>query len=89
MRVNILEARNQLSQLIKRAQAGEEVIIANRGEPVARLEPIRQTQVGQKPAQGTGKAILEWLDSHPLPEYARRTSEEIDADIEEQRASWD
>ena len=39
MQVNILEAKNRLSQLIKSAQAGEEVIIANRGAPVARLVP--------------------------------------------------
>ena len=41
MQVNILEARNRLSQLIKAARAGEEVVIANRGEPVARLVPAR------------------------------------------------
>jgi len=39
MQVNILEAKNRLSQLVKRAQAGEEIIIANRGQPVARLVP--------------------------------------------------
>ncbi|MGF1644982.1 MAG: type II toxin-antitoxin system Phd/YefM family antitoxin [Thiotrichales bacterium] len=39
MQVNILEAKNHLAQLIKSAQAGEEIIIANRGEPVARLVP--------------------------------------------------
>ena len=39
MQVNILEAKNRLSQLIKSAQRGEEVVIANRGEPVARLVP--------------------------------------------------
>jgi prevent-host-death family protein len=34
MQVNVLEAKNRLSQLIKSAQAGEDVVIANRGEPV-------------------------------------------------------
>ena len=43
MQVNILEARNRLSQLIKAARAGEEVVIANRGEPVARLVPAMPT----------------------------------------------
>ena len=37
MQVNILEAKNRLSLLIRAAQAGEEVVIANRGQPVARL----------------------------------------------------
>src|SRR5258707_98144 len=43
MQVNIFEAKNRLSQLIKSVQAGEEVVIANRGEPVAQLampEPL-------------------------------------------------
>lgn len=44
MQVNMLEAKNQLSRLVKAAQAGEEVIIANHGVPVARLMPIGQTE---------------------------------------------
>ena len=40
MQVNMLEAKNQLSRLVKAAQAGEEVIIANHGVPVARLLPM-------------------------------------------------
>ena len=34
MQVNILQAKNQLSQLIKYARAGDEVVIANRGVPL-------------------------------------------------------
>jgi len=37
MQVNMLEAKNQLSRLVKAAQAGEEVIIANHGVPAVRL----------------------------------------------------
>lgn len=40
MQVNILEAKSQLSKLIKAAAAGEEVIIASNGIPVARLVPV-------------------------------------------------
>lgn len=39
MKVNILEAKNQLSKLVKAAVAGEEVIIASNGEPQVRLSP--------------------------------------------------
>ncbi|HJU20726.1 MAG TPA: type II toxin-antitoxin system prevent-host-death family antitoxin [Stellaceae bacterium] len=87
MQVNILEAKNRLSQLIKSAQAGEDVIIANRGEPVARLVPARETSAAAR--VGSTQAILCWLESHPLPAYARRSSEEIDAAIVEERRSWD
>jgi len=40
MQVNILEAKNQLSRLVKAAAAGEEVIIASNGTPMVRLVPI-------------------------------------------------
>ena len=40
MQVNMLEAKNQLSRLVKAAQAGEEVIIANHGVPAARLVAV-------------------------------------------------
>lgn len=35
--VNVHQAKTQLSRLLVRAEAGEEVVIARRGEPVARL----------------------------------------------------
>ncbi|HEX9462740.1 MAG TPA: type II toxin-antitoxin system prevent-host-death family antitoxin [Alphaproteobacteria bacterium] len=87
MKVNILEAKNRLSQLIKAAQAGEEVIIANRGEPVARLVPA--SGAAESAETGSARAILDWLKAHPLPTYARRSTKEIDATIDEERASWD
>lgn len=40
MQVNMLEAKNQLSRLVKAALAGEEVIIANHGVPAVRLQPV-------------------------------------------------
>jgi prevent-host-death family protein len=88
MQVNILEAKNRLSQLIKSVQAGEEVVIANRGEPVARLVPAREIPAASA-SKGSARAILLWLENKSLPDYARRSSEEIDAAIEEERHSWD
>jgi prevent-host-death family protein len=37
--VNIHEAKTHLSRLLQRVAAGEEITIANRGTPVARLVP--------------------------------------------------
>jgi prevent-host-death family protein len=39
MQVNMLEAKSQLSKLVKAAVAGDEVIIASHGEPLVRLVP--------------------------------------------------
>ena len=88
MQVNILEAKNRLSQLVKAAQAGEDVVIANRGEPVARLVPIGPAPRGTTSA-GSARTILGWLKDHTLPAYARRSAEEIDAAIDEERRGWD
>jgi prevent-host-death family protein len=40
MKVNMLEAKNQLSRLVKDALAGEDVVIASNGEPMVRLVPV-------------------------------------------------
>jgi prevent-host-death family protein len=39
--VTIHEAKTQLSKLIARAEAGEEIVIARGKEPVVRLSPVR------------------------------------------------
>ena len=88
MQVNIFEAKNRLSELIKSVRAGEEVVIANRGEPVARL--IRADEaLEDRGSTGDGRAILQWLETHPLPSYAARSAAELDVSIEEARSGWD
>ena len=34
------EAKTKLSQLVERAEGGEEIVIARNGKPVARLVPV-------------------------------------------------
>lgn len=38
--MNIYEAKTQLSRLLRRVRAGEEIVIADHGTPVAKLVPI-------------------------------------------------
>jgi prevent-host-death family protein len=38
--VNLYEAKTNLSSLVERAAAGEEIIIAKAGRPLARLVPV-------------------------------------------------
>jgi prevent-host-death family protein len=40
--VNVHEAKTHFSKLLQRVAAGEEIIIARGGEPVARLVPIER-----------------------------------------------
>ncbi len=44
MLVNIYQAKSQLSALLEKAQAGEEIVIARAGKPIARLIPIVATE---------------------------------------------
>jgi prevent-host-death family protein len=41
MEVNIHHAKTNLSKLIFRVEAGEEILIARNGKPVARLVPVK------------------------------------------------
>ena len=38
--INLYEAKSNLSRLVERAAAGEEIIIAKAGRPLARLVPL-------------------------------------------------
>lgn len=38
--VNIHEAKTQFSRIVEQAEAGEEIVIARAGKPVARLVPL-------------------------------------------------
>ena len=40
MKISVSEAKGHLTDLVKRAEAGDEVILTRRGRPVARLVPI-------------------------------------------------
>ena len=80
--VGVLEARNNLSVLIKKAKAGEEVIITSRDIPQVRLVPVEPA-----PGHGTGAAILMWLESN-MPSTPR-TATQIEADIALEREAWD
>jgi prevent-host-death family protein len=86
IKVNVLEAKNRLSELLRAVQRGEEVIIANRGEPVARLLPA--APAAEQPRRGSAEAILAALEK--VGRYTSgRTKEEIDADLQRERDSWD
>jgi prevent-host-death family protein len=86
MQVEIAEARNQLPQLIESALAGETVVIAHRGVPIVQMVPVDGAE--KSPRRGSAEAILSCLDALG-PAGVRRSSEELDAELHAERASWD
>lgn len=68
MAVNVHEAKTHFSQLLERAHAGEEIIIAKNGKPYARLVPLRAPEP-RRPGLLTGdlgSAFLEPLSDEEL-----------------------
>jgi prevent-host-death family protein len=70
--VNIHEAKTHLSRLLMRVQAGEEVIIAHAGKPVARLVSVKQTGKRRKPGSAAGLFTVPQNFNDPLSEDVLR-----------------
>lgn len=66
--VPIHKAKTELSRLIERACAGEEVIIARGKEPVVRLVPIRRELPRRRFGALRGKLVVDDTFFEPLPD---------------------
>lgn len=80
--VNILEAKNTLSQLVKAAERGEDVVIANRGTPVVRLVLVDA-------ADHSGASAARWLTENQPNPTSPRTPAELDRQVAAEREGWD
>jgi prevent-host-death family protein len=80
--VTIHQAKTNLSKLIARAEAGEEIVILRGKEPVARLTPVSGPKL--KPTFGMLKGKMPSLPDEfffdPLPEEELRLWEGEDED---------
>jgi prevent-host-death family protein len=65
--VTIHHAKTNLSRLIKKASAGEEVIIARGSKPVARLVPVGEVKGKRQPGSLKGKLRVGAEFFEPLP----------------------
>lgn len=65
--VNVHRAKTELSRLLARVEAGEDVVIARRGEPVARLVACR-ARSKRRPDVLKGKVVVPDAFFDPLPE---------------------
>ena len=74
IQMNIAEAKARLSELVARAEAGEEVIIARAGKPVVALTP------SAAPAPTGPRRLGVWAEHGPLadPDLFLRPDPEIE-----------
>jgi len=56
--VNIHDAKTHFSRLVERAAAGEEIIIARAGVPVARLMPLATPSAPRRPGAWAGRVRI-------------------------------
>jgi prevent-host-death family protein len=64
--VNVHEAKTQLSRLLALVEAGESIVIARHGKPIAQLVPVSSTP--RQPGRLKGKIRLQADFDAPLPE---------------------
>jgi len=75
MQVNTHEAKTKLSELLKRVNAGEEVIIARAGKPIARLVSYTYKPEKRVPGSAEGRITMAEDFNEPLPENIIREFE--------------
>lgn len=66
--INIHEAKTQLSKLIEAVEAGEEIVIARAGKPVAKLVPYLPAKPVRTPGLMKGKIWIGEDFNDPLPD---------------------
>jgi prevent-host-death family protein len=54
MRIPVSDAKGQLTDLVRRAEAGEEVVLTRHGQPAVRLTPVHA-----KPDAASRRALLD------------------------------
>lgn len=66
--VNIHEAKTHLSRLLSRVAAGEEIVIARGGKPIAALVPLGTATQDRKPGSARGRITITDDFDAPLPD---------------------
>jgi prevent-host-death family protein len=65
---NLYEAKTALSRLVDRAAAGEEIIIAKAGTPLAKLVPVAGAARPRHPGGWEGEVYIAADFDEPLPD---------------------
>lgn len=77
MRISVTDAKAQLTDLVRRAEAGEEVVLTRHGQPAVRLAPVRPAVRDAVARRGVVAAAREAarMKATPGPSAARSQDE--------------
>ena len=84
--LTIEEVRDQLPQLIDDVATGDIIIVSAQGDPVAKITGVADSE---NLPPGDPVRIARWLRDNPFPNHLRRTRQQIERDIAEERDAWD
>ena len=70
MKVTVTDAKGQLTELVRRAEAGEEIVLTRHGKPVVRLTPAPPENLREQRAKALA-AVLQTATGDAGPSAAR------------------
>jgi len=62
MRVTVSDAKGQLTELVRKAEAGEDIVLTRHGKAAVRLVPV-----GARPSAADRKALLDGVCTSAAP----------------------
>jgi prevent-host-death family protein len=71
--VNVHEAKTHLSRLLERVAAGERIVIAKGGRPVALLSSVEERPAKRELGFDAGKFTIPPQFNDPLPDFEEYT----------------
>jgi antitoxin (DNA-binding transcriptional repressor) of toxin-antitoxin stability system len=78
MNVSIQEAENRLAELVRRAEAGETVVVTRDGKPVADISAHQAVKGGLN-----FEALREYKRRHGIEKFVERIPEDFDEPLPE------
>lgn len=81
--VNVHAAKTQLSKLLARVEAGEEIVIARAGKPVARLAPLAPARKPRRPGAWKGKVWIAPDFDDPIPEMEASINAPVEPPVDD------
>jgi prevent-host-death family protein len=68
---NIAEAKARFSELVEKALAGDEVVVARDNKPLLKLVPLGDRDRPRKPGSARGQVHMSKDFDEPLPDFGK------------------